>query len=56
LIKVPYWWNRKKESLAATIQQVRPELIKDVIAAEPISYEISNVAKKQLDEKDGMSY
>jgi hypothetical protein len=27
LIEVPYWWDFKKESLMATIGQVRPELV-----------------------------
>jgi len=26
LIEVPYWWDGKKDSLFATIQQYRPEL------------------------------
>jgi len=29
LIEVPHWWDRTKESLAATIQKVRPELFPD---------------------------
>ncbi len=28
LIEVPYWWDNKKESLMATIQLYRPDLIK----------------------------
>ena len=27
LIKVPYWWDRKTSSLAATIYNVRPDLV-----------------------------
>eukprot|EP00026_Physarum_polycephalum_P004891 Phypoly_transcript_04915.p1 GENE.Phypoly_transcript_04915~~Phypoly_transcript_04915.p1 ORF type:complete len:380 (+),score=56.44 Phypoly_transcript_04915:692-1831(+) len=29
LIEVPYWWNRTKSSLAATIARERPELVSD---------------------------
>lgn len=29
LIQVPYWWDRKKESLLSTIRNVRPDLIPD---------------------------
>ncbi len=27
LIEVPYWWDKKQESLEATIYEQRPELI-----------------------------
>src|SRR4051812_43605229 len=37
LIEVPYWWNFNKESLAATIHNVRPDLISECPQAEPIS-------------------
>jgi hypothetical protein len=28
LIEVPYWWDYSKDSVSATIRQVRPDLIK----------------------------
>jgi hypothetical protein len=36
LVEVPYWWDNSKESLAATIQLSRPELIPDQVHALPI--------------------
>mmetsp|Transcript_11394 Transcript_11394/g.15806 ORF Transcript_11394/g.15806 Transcript_11394/m.15806 type:complete len:103 (+) Transcript_11394:1-309(+) len=32
LVEVPYWWDHKPESLAASIKQARPELLTDVLA------------------------
>ena len=37
LIEVPYWWDRDSDSLAATIHEVRSELISAPPAAEPIT-------------------
>jgi hypothetical protein len=31
LIEVPYWWDRKRSSLLATIRTQRPELFSDVV-------------------------
>ena len=28
MIRVPYWWDRKQSSLAATIYNARPDLFK----------------------------
>jgi hypothetical protein len=36
LIEVPYWWDRKSESLAATIYSQRPELFTEKPTASPI--------------------
>jgi len=36
LIEVPYWWDFKKESLMSTIQQIRPEILNEVVTAQPI--------------------
>jgi hypothetical protein len=36
LIQIPYWWNRRKESLAATIHLVRRELLSEFRAFDPI--------------------
>ena len=36
LIEVPYWWDRRRESLAATIHKVAPELVPNPPGAEPI--------------------
>ena len=36
LIEIPYWWNFEKDSLSATIQLHRPELIHDNIFSSPI--------------------
>lgn len=37
LIEVPYWWNRVKTSLAATIAEVRPELISQADMLDPVT-------------------
>jgi hypothetical protein len=29
LIEIPYWWDRKYESLAATVYSQRPDLFKE---------------------------
>jgi hypothetical protein len=35
LVAVPYWWNGSKDQLAASIQQVRPDLIPYEVTASP---------------------
>jgi hypothetical protein len=39
IIEIPYWWDKKKESLVATIHQHRPDLIKDPGIGIPIPIE-----------------
>ena len=39
LINVPYWWDRKYESLQATIYSLRPDLFTEKITTEPIPLE-----------------
>ena len=36
LIEVPYWWDRKFSSLAATLYSQRPELFKERPIGDPI--------------------
>lgn len=36
LIEIPYWWDFTKESLAATIHRIRPELVPDPPGIQPI--------------------
>jgi hypothetical protein len=36
LIEIPYWWDRKYESLAATIYSQRPDLFSEKIMGKPI--------------------
>jgi len=36
LIEVPYWWDRSKETLAATIHVARPELVAAPPGVQPI--------------------
>ena len=36
LTQVPYWWDRKIESLAATIYNTRPDLFKETPKGNPI--------------------
>ncbi len=40
LIEVPYWWDYRKETLIASIHQVRPEVVKNFpVTADPIPKE-----------------
>jgi hypothetical protein len=36
LIEVPYWWDRKYDSLAATIYSQRPDLFTEKPTGQPI--------------------
>jgi hypothetical protein len=36
LIEVPYWWDFEKNSLLATIHQLRPDLVPAVSSGKPI--------------------
>ena len=39
LVEIPFYWDFEKESLKATIQRQRPDLILEVLTAQPISLE-----------------
>jgi hypothetical protein len=39
LIQIPYWWDKKKWSLIATIHQHRPDIIAKPTMGIPISME-----------------
>jgi hypothetical protein len=36
LIEIPYWWDKKYESLEATIYDQRPELLSRIPVTSPI--------------------
>ena len=36
LIEIPYWWDRTKDSLMATVKKHRPDLIQDKVCSKPI--------------------
>ena len=36
LVQIPYWWNKKRSSLEATLHQVRPELVPGNPTADPV--------------------
>jgi hypothetical protein len=36
LIEIPYWWDRKIDSLAATIYSQRPDVLADIPIGNPI--------------------
>lgn len=38
LIEIPYWWDKEKSSLMATIHELRPELV-EAVDASPIPRE-----------------
>ena len=40
LIEVPYWWDFSKERLTASIKQVRPDLIPNMVNEAPIPTEM----------------
>lgn len=40
IVDVPFWWDRKKGSLMATLSSVRPELVTAPPGAKPISTEL----------------
>jgi len=35
-VEVPYWWDFRKETLAATLHSIRSEIIPKPLNAEPI--------------------
>jgi len=39
LVEIPFWWDFTKDSVAATIQQIRPELVAEPITSFPIPQE-----------------
>jgi hypothetical protein len=39
LIEIPYWWNKEKSSLMATIHKERPDLLTQAIGGEAIPKE-----------------
>lgn len=43
LIEVPYWWDSSVESLAATIQTQRPELVSNFPIGKPIPQGAPNI-------------
>jgi hypothetical protein len=44
LIDIPYWWDRNKESLMATIHKYRPDLVPMAKDTLPISHEPQGVS------------
>lgn len=47
LIEIPYWWNKEKQSLMATIQKFKPDLIKQSVTQEPIPETNPNIEQHQ---------
>jgi hypothetical protein len=39
LVEVPYWWDRKYESLVATVYSQSPDLFRDIPKGDPIPKE-----------------
>jgi hypothetical protein len=50
---VPYWWDRKIESLAATIYSHRPDLFAEPPAGTPIPLIEPSLEQKQKSELQG---
>jgi hypothetical protein len=46
LITIPYWWDKKFESLAATIHARRPDLFDGTPIGTPIPWEAPSISKK----------
>jgi hypothetical protein len=36
LVEIPYWWDEKKPSLLATLQKIRPDIVKQKVDSTPI--------------------
>jgi hypothetical protein len=47
LIEIPYWWNKHKESLLATIHQARPDMVAKPTNAQPIPMTPPNVTRSR---------
>ena len=48
LIEVPYWWDKKADSLAATIYRARPDVLKAKPQGKPIPSSPSTDFTKDL--------
>jgi ATP-dependent DNA ligase len=48
-IEVPYWWDRKIQSLAATIYSQRPELLTEKPTSAPIPLSPPATHKKEIE-------
>lgn len=47
-MEIPYWWDNGKETLAATIHQIRPDLIPEPPGAHPIPLTYVDRREEQL--------
>jgi hypothetical protein len=47
LVQIPYWWNRKCESLASTMYSNRPDLFSEPPLGNPIPLSEPVVQKKR---------
>jgi hypothetical protein len=54
LIEIPYWWDRKSESLKATFYQQRPDLFPNKPNGIPIPNSEPAVTKTQTESKKKM--
>ena len=51
---MPYWWNRKADSLAATIYRARPDVFASKPEAFPIPY--NPPSKNEVTSQSGIFY
>ena len=56
MIEVPYWWDRKVESLKATIYEQRPDLITTKPQGVPIPKEEPVVTKQEKSDSKYFKY
>jgi hypothetical protein len=56
LIEIPYWWDRKYESLVASIYSQRPDLFNNPIKSQPIPLTEPNKKHKQKSEAESNIY
>ena len=55
-MQIPYWWDKKYDSFAATIYLNRPDLFKDAPLGNPIPSQAPADTRKYRDSKEGMFY
>lgn len=51
LIEIPYWWDRKKESIVATIRSIRNDLCKDIDIKGSVAISDEPMIKKKVDNR-----
>jgi len=56
LVEVPYWWDGSKDSLVATIRQVREDLLPEFVGGTPIPLQDPNRKNNDLPIEHGYNW